>query len=215
MKNWVNLYTLKIEYLEDIIMAVTSEIAKSLRTLRSTWKDTEPRTGFVTVPDNDYLAKLVDMEVTLSKNKRIQVVSTFRIADGKHKKTEIKKFDGIDSDVSISWFKGYCEVLGLEIPEDLMELPDVLEEFVGDNKDELFRLTLKTKDEYQNITVKGPNIEDLEEEPEEEEEREEESEEEEEEEDNKKKKRKEHEEEEEEEEEEERKSEKSKKSKRK
>lgn len=215
MKNWVNLYTLKIEYLEDIIMAVTSEIAKSLKTLRSTWKDTEPRTGFVTVPDNDYLAKLVDMEVTLSKNKRIQVVSTFRIADGKHKKTEIKKFDGIDSDVSISWFKGYCEVLGLEIPEDLMELPDVLEEFVGDNKDELFRLTLKTKDEYQNITVKGPNIEDLEEEPEEEEEREEESEEEEEEEDNKKKKRKEHEEEEEEEEEEERKSEKSKKSKRK
>lgn len=197
MKNWVNLYTLKTEHLEDIIMAVTSEIAKSLKALRNTWKDTEPRTGFATIPDNDYLAKLVDMEVALSKNKRTQVVTTFQIADGKYKKTEIKKFDGIDSDVSISWFKGYCEVLGLEIPEDLMELPDVLEEFVEDNKGDLFRISLKTKDEYQNITVKGPDTGDLEEQPEEEPEGEPE----EEEEDDKKKKRKEREEEEEEEEE--------------
>lgn len=135
-------------------MAKNKDIHKTLKSLSTAWENAEPTTAGFNVPDNDYVAKLSEMEIGFSKNGRLQVVSTFEIADGKMKGKEIKKFDGIDSDVGISFFKGYCEVIGLEYPEDIDELPDAIESFVDDCND-LMNLSVKTKDDFQNITVKG------------------------------------------------------------
>ena len=127
-------------------MGVTKEIAKSLKALQSAWKQAEAKTGGSNLPDNDYLAKIINMEVGVSKKGRVQVITTLKIADGKFKSQECMKFDGIESDVSMSWFKGYCEVLGIEIPEDIADLPDVLDGFVSESENVIYHITLKTKD---------------------------------------------------------------------
>jgi len=140
-------------------MRVTKEIAKSLKELQRTWKQTEAKTGGSNLPDNDYSAKITNMEINVSKNGRVQVITTLKIVDGKFKNKECMKFDGIDSDTNMSWFKGYCEVLGIEIPESITDLPNTLEEFVSENKNAIYNITLKTKNDYQNILVKGSDIE--------------------------------------------------------
>lgn len=128
-------------------------ISKALKALQGQWKEAEPRT-FTTIPDADYVAKLTEMSVDESANGRIQVVTTFVVADGKMKGKEVKKFDGIASDKNMEFFKGFCQVLGIEIPEDITDLPEVLDEFVGEFKD-LVNIKAITKDEYQNIRVTG------------------------------------------------------------
>jgi len=130
-------------------------IAKALRSLEGAWKQAEPR-SFDSVKDGDYLAKLANMYVGVSKNERLQVISVFKIQDGAYKGAEVWRFDGIDNDVSMSWFKGYCEILGVDVPENISDLPDALEEFVA-NDGSLYNITVKTKDEFQNVLVRGVN----------------------------------------------------------
>lgn len=131
----------------------SKDIAKALKKYESSWENAEA-TRSSQIPDNDYIAKLVDMEVTFSKNKKLMVVSTFKIADGKLKGREVKKFDMLETDQNMSYFKGYCEVLGIDIPDSITDLPEALAEFVDGFK-ELVNITVKTKDEYQNIYIKG------------------------------------------------------------
>lgn len=164
--------------MEVVQMAKNKDIHKTLKSLASAWENAEPTSTF-TVPDADYIAKLVGMEIGFSKSGRIQVVSIFEIADGKMKGKEVKKFDGIESDMGISFFKGYCEVIGLEYPEDIDDLPDAIEAFV-DEFDALLNILVKTKDDFQNVTVKGLSEYEVEESEEEEDAKEEDSEEEEE-----------------------------------
>lgn len=134
---------------------VSREVAKSLRALSGAWKTAEPR-SFTTTPDGDYLAKIIDMRVDLSKKNRLQVVTIFKVQDGLYKGSEVYRFDGIDSDVSMSWCKGYFDTLGIDAPENIEELPDVLADFVA-NDESVYNITLKTKDEFQNTMVKGVN----------------------------------------------------------
>lgn len=129
------------------------DVNEVLADLESAWSESEPKV-FALIPDGDYLAKLVNMELGFSKNQRLQVISEFEIADGKYKGKTLKKFDGLKDEVNMSFFKGYCEVLGVEIPENISNLPDVLANFV-DDFNSLVNITVKTKDEYTNIYVKG------------------------------------------------------------
>lgn len=168
----LNLSTLTYETGEDILMAVTKDIAKALKSLESVWEESEIKTSGSGISDGDYIAKLSNIEINTSKKGRLQVVTRFKIADGKQKGSEVARFDGIDNDISMSYFKGYCEVLGIEIPSDITDLPDTLDSFLEENRGELYALTLKTKDEYQNVYVKGASVtgEELEEQDENEEE---------------------------------------------
>ncbi len=160
---------------------MATDIAKSLKKLSKTWSKTEARTGVQRLPDGDYVAELLSMEVGESKKGRIQVAEKFKIAKGKYKGKEIMAFHGLESEQNIAFFKGHCEVLGVEIPDDMEDLPQALESFVDDNAEE-FALRVKTNDGgYQNISVMGASdesgSEDEEEESNEEEGEEEESEE--------------------------------------
>lgn len=143
-------------------------ISDVLADLESVWSESEPKV-FASIPDGDYLGKLISMELGFSKNQRLQVVSEFEIVDGKYKGKTLKKFDGLKDEVNMSFFKGYCEVLGVEIPENISDLPDTLSNFV-DDFNSLINITVKTKDEYTNVYVKGISdyVDDSEEIPEEE-----------------------------------------------
>lgn len=135
-------------------MALTREVSKALKSLESQWKATEPTTGFTQFSDGDYIGTPINMEIGLSKNNRLQVVTTFRIDDGQYAGEEYRKFDGINDEVGIGWFKGYCEVLGIDIPDEMEDLQDTLDAFIDSNPP-AFHLTLKTKDGFQNCYLKG------------------------------------------------------------
>ena len=132
---------------------MSKDIAKALKKYETSWENAEA-TRSSQIPDNDYVAKIVDMEVTFSKSKRLMVVTTFKIADGKLKGREVKKFDGLETDQNMGYFKGFCEVLGIDIPDSIADLPEVLAEFVDGFK-ELVNISVKTKDEFQNVHIKG------------------------------------------------------------
>jgi hypothetical protein len=134
-------------------MSKNKEISKKLRALQSEWRSSEPMT-FSTIKDGDYVAKIVSMEIAESKNGRMQVVTTFKVADGKMKGKEVKKFDGLASAQNMGFFKGFCQVIGFEIPEDIEDLTEALEEFVSDF-DSLVNIKATTRDEFQNIRVTG------------------------------------------------------------
>lgn len=161
---------------------MATDIAKSLKKLSKTWSKAEARTGGSQVKDGEYTAELVSMTVGTSKNGRLQVAEKYKITSGgKMKGKEITTYQGIESEQNIAYFKGHCEVLGVEIPDDMEDLPDALESFVDDNAEE-FSIRVKTNDGgYQNVTVVGTADGESSEEEESEEEEEEEGEEEEEE----------------------------------
>ncbi len=130
------------------------DVSKDLRKISKMWADTEPRTFGSGVPDDQYNAELVSMEVGKSKKLRLQVASKYRIVEGKYKGSEVTRFDGIENENNVAFFKGYCEVIGCEITEDAEELRDILEDFVDKNED-TFKIVLVTKNGFQNIQVNG------------------------------------------------------------
>lgn len=130
------------------------DVAKELKNLRKSWEETEPAGGGSGIPVDDYVAKLAAMELGFSKAGNLQAVVTFKIYDGKYKGKEVKSFQGLSTDVGISFFKGFCEVVGLEYPEDPTELPEAIDSFM-DSFDELVNIAVVEKDGYVNVRVKG------------------------------------------------------------
>ena len=128
-------------------------IHEELVKLQDKWSEALAITR-ASIPDDDYLFKLISIKVGFSKNRRFQAVSKFEVADGTYSGKEILKFDGLVDEVSLGFFKGYCEILGIEITENMSELPDILNEFV-EQFSGLITATVKTKGEYTNIYVKG------------------------------------------------------------
>lgn len=152
---WYDLRTLQsYNNPQEVIMALTREVAKALKSLEGQWKTTEPTVGFTQFTDGDYIGTPISMEIGLSKNNRLQVVTTFRIEDGQYAGEEYRKFDGINDEVGIGWFKGYGEILGIEMPDEMEDLQDALNAFIDSNPP-AYHLTLKTKDGFQNCFLKG------------------------------------------------------------
>ena len=161
-----------IEYVEEVGKAfkldqkLTMEVFQmsvnvQLSQLSKMWKKSVAQQAtYSVVADGNYVGDLKEMKLGQAKNTgRIQVVSTYEIADGDYQGKTVKRFDGLDNETSMGYFKGYCEIIGLDIPEDLELLQDTMDEFVANNTD-LFNITVKTtKGEgdktYSNVYVNG------------------------------------------------------------
>lgn len=133
-------------------MSVNAKLSQ----LTKMWKTVKPASpSFSVVPDGEYVASLESMDIQESKNSgRLQVVSTYKIADGEHEGSIVKRFDGLDNETSIGYFKGYCEIIGMDVPSDISTLQTAMNKFVSDN-DDLFNIVVKTKDKYANVYVNG------------------------------------------------------------
>jgi len=120
------------------------------------WKTAQAvQPSFSNVPEGDYIGDLKEMKLEESKkNARLQVVTTIEIADGDYVGKTVKRFDGLDKEQSIGYFKGLCEVIGFDIPEDIELLQESLDEFIANNTD-LFNITIKQNDKYSNVYING------------------------------------------------------------
>ena len=154
-------YSLTDEHIKGVItMSATVINGNKLAELSKLWKRAVPAEAFVNVPDGEYVGDLKEMKLDQSKKSgRLQVTSTFEIADGDNAGKTTKKFDGVDDLVSMGYFKRYCEIIGLDLPEDLGLWQEALDEFVANNVD-LYNITVKSskgKDDktYNNVYVNG------------------------------------------------------------
>ncbi len=132
------------------------DLARELKTLQRKWGNAESRVAGSPIPDGEYVGKIDSMTINRSKKGegRLQVATKFEIVGGKKDGTTISRYDGIEDEEQMGYFKGYCEVLGITIPEDLQELPEELDTFVNDCQD-LFQLNVATKNNFQNINIVG------------------------------------------------------------
>lgn len=131
-------------------------VSNKLSSLSKMWKTTQAvQPSFSNVPEGDYVGDLKEMKLEESKkNARLQVVTTIEIADGDYVGKTVKRFDGLDKEQSIGYFKGLCEVIGFDIPEDIELLQEALDEFIANNTD-LFNITIKVNDKYSNVYING------------------------------------------------------------
>lgn len=135
------------------IPQVTQEIIASLNKLDGAWRKAEPRTSG-NLPAGDYLCRIDGMPVVKSKGGNTMVVTDYTVWDGKYKGSKGKKFDLLETQQNLDFFKGYCEVLGIEAPEKMKDLPYALNDFVEGNKS-LVWFTVREKDGNTNTSLKA------------------------------------------------------------
>lgn len=119
------------------------------------WAGAAPKSGSSSVDDGDYTCNLTEMALTQSKNDNDMVVTTFIVADGNYEGKDIKKHNMLMSEQNIAYFKGYCEVIGFEYPDDPDDLQEAMNTFVSAFHS-IVRVKVKTKaDGNQNVYVNG------------------------------------------------------------
>lgn len=138
-------------------MSVNAKLSK----LSASWKKVTPiSASFSNIPDGDYIGDIKEMKLGESKKGRTQVTLEWEIADGDLTGKTQKQFYGLTDDkgnaddTGMGYFKNLCEVIGLDLPEDLNLWQDALDEFVANNLS-LFEITAKEKNGYVNVYVNG------------------------------------------------------------
>lgn len=120
-----------------------------LKSLQELWAGVDPIKGYM-VPDGKYDVAIKKMELVDGTSGKLQVVVSYVILGGDHDGKEPKQFFGIEAPVGVGFFKGFCEVIGFEYPDDIAELPQAIEAFYPKFKG-ILHVIMKTKGEYQNI----------------------------------------------------------------
>lgn len=133
----------------------TVDVAKSLKKMGKLWAKTEAKSGggYTRLADGKYVTTLTGMKVGESKKGRLQVGITFKVTKPKENKgKEVMKFYGLDNENNIAYFKGFAEVIGLELPDDVEDLPEAVASFVEDFEDSV-TIQLKTNGDFQNLSL--------------------------------------------------------------
>ena len=125
-------------------MAVQSKLKK----LKGAWKKSQAKSGNSPVPDGTYQCRIDEAVLSESKNtQRLQVGWTLKILADDQEGRMLWKYDGIETEEAMGWFKGALETLELEVPDGEEDIPDVLEAAQGLGVE----VTVRTKDEFQNV----------------------------------------------------------------
>jgi hypothetical protein len=133
-----------------------------LSNLSKTWKSVEPIVAsFSNLPDNDYIGDLKELKLGNAKKGRVQVVAEWEVADGELAGKTQKQFYGLSDDngtadpTGMGYFKNVCEVIGLDLPDDLNLWQEAMDEFIA-NSTALYDITAKKGNTgYTNIFING------------------------------------------------------------
>jgi hypothetical protein len=136
-------------------------VSNVLSNLSKTWKSVTPiAASFSNLPDGDYIGDLKEMKLGNSKAGRTQVTVDWEVADGELAGKTQKQFYGLSDDKGVAdktgmgYFKNVCEVIGLDLPEDLNVWQEAMDEFVG-SLTTLYDITAKANGQYTNVYVNG------------------------------------------------------------
>lgn len=116
-------------------------------------KESAESGGFDQFDDGKYKMRCVDGKIGQSKNKRVQVVLTWKFMDGDYKGKEKLDFEGLTED-HLEYLLRKLDAMGYDISE-MEDLEEGLKEILADIKKSKPRckVRLKTKGEFQNLYV--------------------------------------------------------------
>ena len=131
-------------------------LKNKLKKAQNNWEGARSKakesTGFTEVPDGRYLAHLTNAQICESRSSgRLQIQWTWTISDGEFEKDTKLDFDGLETEDNLVFLGRKLSRFGYELPEDITEISDILDELI--EKQPLARIRLKTKGEFQNVYV--------------------------------------------------------------
>lgn len=136
-------------------------ISNKLSNLSKSFKKVAPITAsFTNIPDGEYIGDLKEMKLGESKKGRTQVELTWEVADGDLAGKTQKQFYGLSDnagnadEVGMGYFKNVCEVLGIDLSEDLNVWQEEMNEFVAVNQT-LYDIAVKSNGNYANVYCNG------------------------------------------------------------
>ncbi len=143
--------------MENHTMSTNAKLSK----LSATWKKAEAITSsFSNIPDGEYIGDLKELKLAESKKGRVQVEATWEVADGELVGKTQKQFYGLSDNAGtpdakgMGYWKNVCEVIGLDLPEDLNLWQETMDEFIGSST-ALYDIAVKANGDYANVFVNG------------------------------------------------------------
>ena len=132
--------------------ALKNKLKKAQNNWQGAREKAKDSTGFAEVPDGRYLAHITNAQICESRSSgRLQIQWTWTISDGEFEKDTKLDFDGLETEDNLVFLGRKLARFGYELPEDITEISDILDELI--EKQPLARIRLKTKGEFQNVYV--------------------------------------------------------------
>lgn len=132
--------------------ALKNKLKKAQNNWQGAREKAKDSTGFAEVPDGRYLAHITNAQICESRSSgRLQIQWTWTISDGEFENDTKLDFDGLETEDNLIFLGRKLSRFGYELPEDIIEISDILDELV--EKKPLARIRLKTKGEFQNVYV--------------------------------------------------------------
>lgn len=137
-------------------MANEKQIHAKLKAAQKSWSSSEEKRPESQLEDGDYIAKPAEMRIDVAKSGRLQCVTKWQVTEGSSKGGSIRRYDGLDDEVGMSYFKGYAAILGLEVPDAMSDLPEAVEDFVENNAD-TYKMSVRTQKDgdFKNVYING------------------------------------------------------------
>jgi len=149
---------------KKVVAKVTKKVTKKAKPKRAgsvvdrladaqtDWNSAESRRFGAALPDGVYEGTIEAVVIEESRNGRLQCRWDLLVTAGELEGRQIRKFNGLESADNMAWFKGDLETLGLEIPDDLADLGETLEEA----QDMALKFQVRSKDEFTNVDFIEP-----------------------------------------------------------
>lgn len=128
----------------------TKSLLKKLAGLQSSWKKSTPQKGGIVVPDGDYVVRFESAVLETAKSSgRLQINFTMVILTEEYAGKKIHKYTGMDDAQSLPYFQGDLETLEIEIPENIYDIGDALEQVGG----LVAQVTQQTREDFVNLYI--------------------------------------------------------------
>ena len=126
----------------------SKEFLQDLAKSQAEWEAAEAKER-PTLPDGPYQARITDVTLGYSKKENKQMVISLEIVSGEQKGKSTKVFYGMSGKEKYEWVKALFNTLGIPIPVVVTDIAKI----VGNMKDLLVAVQVKTKDQYTNVYI--------------------------------------------------------------
>lgn len=111
-------------------MANDTNVAAELDALQNMYETTKGKT-FEQLPDNNYIATITDLKIKKSSTNKIQAMIKYTVVEGEYSDKSVNGFYTIDDEEGFAYFKGWCEVVGMQMPSKFSDIQAAANDYVA------------------------------------------------------------------------------------
>lgn len=127
---------------------MAKSVEEMLTEMNDTWE--KGKDGPVVPPDGEYMMQLVNAEIGPNKaGDKLRCVRTHTIIEGEYANTTVRDFISLNEG-QIFRLKQWIEQMGYEAPDNLSDVPAVLEAIIAENP--TYTANLKSSGDFLNVT---------------------------------------------------------------